>query len=114
MSDQGDKKIGRPALPPEEKMVPVSVRLNLSQRDKLKRIGVQQLRDRLDKVCEIEAQRQEKDQEINELIDRVSKARELLRRCDAGFGAFIMGRRMARKERDKLREDIQRWMDGRA
>ena len=65
-------------------------------------------------VREIAEQRAEKNQEISELLDRVAKARELLLRCDAGFGAYIMGRRMARKERDKLRDDIQRWLDGRA
>ncbi len=49
--DQAEpKKTGRPALPPEERMVPVPVRLMPAQRDKLKRIGVQRLRDWLDRV----------------------------------------------------------------
>ncbi len=50
MNDQAAKKTGRPALPPEERMVPVPVRLMPAQRDKLKRIGVQRLRDWLDRV----------------------------------------------------------------
>lgn len=37
---------------------------------------------------------------------RLAKAEELLRRCNKGFGGFIMGRKLARKEREKLRADI--------
>lgn len=37
----------------------------------------------------------------------LEKAIALLERCDKGFSAFIMGRKLARKERDKLRSDIQ-------
>jgi hypothetical protein len=46
------KKIGRPTLPPGQKLVVVPVRLTLEQREKLKRIGVQRLRDWLDRVRE--------------------------------------------------------------
>ena len=44
MSDD-KRKPGRPALPPGEKLVVVPVRLTPAQRDKLKRIGVQRLRE---------------------------------------------------------------------
>jgi hypothetical protein len=46
------RKPGRPALPPGEKLVVVPVRLTPEQRDKLKRIGVQRLREWLDRVRE--------------------------------------------------------------
>lgn len=46
------RKPGRPALPPSEKLVVVSLRLTPAQRDKLKRIGVQRLREWLDRVRE--------------------------------------------------------------
>lgn len=46
------RKTGRPALPPGEKMVVVPVRLTPTQREKLKRIGVQRLRDWLDRARE--------------------------------------------------------------
>ena len=46
------KKTGRPALPPDERMVPVPVRMKPSQRDKLRRIGPHRLRDWLDRVKE--------------------------------------------------------------
>jgi hypothetical protein len=52
VTDQASKKTGRPALPPAEKLVPVPVRLTPAQRDKLKRIGPQRLRDWLDRVRE--------------------------------------------------------------
>ncbi|MDH4051599.1 MAG: hypothetical protein OEU93_08470 [Rubrivivax sp.] len=45
-------KRGRPALPPGDKMLVVPVRLTPLQRDKLKRLGVQRLRDWLDRVRE--------------------------------------------------------------
>jgi hypothetical protein len=51
MSDD-KRKPGRPALPPGEKLVVVPVRLTPEQRDKLKRIGVQRLREWLDRVRE--------------------------------------------------------------
>ncbi len=44
------KKTGRPAKAPDEKMIPVPIRLTPAQRDKLQRIGVQRLRDWLDRV----------------------------------------------------------------
>lgn len=46
------KKPGRPALPPGEKLVVVPVRLTEAQKAKLQRIGVQRLRDWLDRVRE--------------------------------------------------------------
>ncbi len=46
------KKTGRPALPPDEKLKPVPVRLNDTQKAKLARIGHQRLRDWLDRVKE--------------------------------------------------------------
>jgi len=49
----GDKnKGGRPALPPGEKLVVVPVRLTEAQKAKLQRIGVQRLRDWLNKAKE--------------------------------------------------------------
>jgi hypothetical protein len=47
------RKPGRPALPPAEKMVVVPVRLTEAQKSKLQRIGVQRLRDWLDRTKEI-------------------------------------------------------------
>ena len=44
------RKPGRPALPPAEKLVVVPVRLTPAQRDKLKVLGVQRLRDWLDRA----------------------------------------------------------------
>lgn len=53
MTDQAEpKKTGRPAKAPSEKMIPVPVRLTPIQRDKLQRIGVQRLRDWLDRAKE--------------------------------------------------------------
>jgi hypothetical protein len=52
MSEPTAKKTGRPALPPGEKLVVVPVRLTPSQRDKLKRIGAQRLREWLDRAKE--------------------------------------------------------------
>lgn len=53
MSDQAEpKKTGRPAKAPGEKMIPVSVRFTPGQRDKIRRIGAQRLRDCLDRVKE--------------------------------------------------------------
>ena len=45
-------KLGRPALPPSEKLVVVPVRLTEAQKAKLQRIGVQRLRDWLDRTKE--------------------------------------------------------------
>ena len=46
------RKPGRPSLPPGEKLVVVPVRLTEQQKAKLQRIGVQRLRDWLDRVRE--------------------------------------------------------------
>jgi len=48
----GKRKPGRPALPPGEKLVVVPVRLTEAQKSKLQRIGVQRLREWLDRVRE--------------------------------------------------------------
>jgi hypothetical protein len=48
-------KTGRPTLPPDQKLVVVPVRLSLTQKAKLQRIGVQRLRDWLDRVKENKA-----------------------------------------------------------
>lgn len=49
------RKPGRPALPPGEKLVVVPVRLTEAQKSKLQRIGVQRLRDWLERVRETSA-----------------------------------------------------------
>lgn len=46
------RKPGRPALPPGKKLVVMPVRLTEAQKAKLQRIGVQRLRDWLDRVRE--------------------------------------------------------------
>lgn len=46
------RRPGRPALPPGEKLVGVPVRLTEAQKAKLQRIGVQRLREWLDKAKE--------------------------------------------------------------
>jgi hypothetical protein len=51
MNDE-KRKPGRPALPPGDKLVLVPVRLTEKQKAKLQRIGVQRLRDWLDKAKE--------------------------------------------------------------
>lgn len=43
---------GRPTLPPGEKLLVVPVRLSPAQKAKLQRIGVQRLRDWLDRCRE--------------------------------------------------------------
>ena len=50
-----ERKSGRPALPPGEKLVVVPVRLTETQKAKLQRIGVQRLREWLDRVRETSA-----------------------------------------------------------
>lgn len=51
MTDKAEpKRIGRPPLPADEKMVVVPIRLTPAQRDKLQQIGVQRLRDWLDRT----------------------------------------------------------------
>lgn len=53
MNANSDKrKLGRPALPPADKLLVVPVRLTQAQKDKLQRIGVQRLRDWLDRTKE--------------------------------------------------------------
>jgi hypothetical protein len=52
LSELSPRKPGRPALPPGEKLVVVPVRLTEAQKAKLQRIGVQRLRDWLDRVRE--------------------------------------------------------------
>ena len=52
MATADKRKPGRPALPPGEKMVVVPVRLTQAQKAKLQRIGVQRLREWLDRVRE--------------------------------------------------------------
>ena len=49
------RKPGRPALPPGEKLVVVPVRLTEAQKAKLQRIGAHRLREWLDRVREISA-----------------------------------------------------------
>ncbi len=54
MSEQAaPKKTGRPAKAPGEKLYPVPVRLTEAQKAKLQRIGVQRLRDWLDRAREL-------------------------------------------------------------
>ena len=48
-----NRKPGRPALPLDEKLVVVPVRLTVEQKAKLRRIGVQRLREWLDRVREL-------------------------------------------------------------
>lgn len=56
MSPSDKRKSGRPALPPGEKLVVVvPVRLTEAQKAKLQRIGVQRLREWLDRVRESSA-----------------------------------------------------------
>lgn len=47
---ESKRKPGRPALPPADKLVVVPVRLTPSQKAKLQRLGVQRLRDWLDRA----------------------------------------------------------------
>ena len=46
------RKPGRPAMPPGAKLVVVPVRLTEAQKAKLQRIGVQRLREWLDRMRE--------------------------------------------------------------
>ena len=48
-----NRKPGRPALPLDEKLVVVPVRLTVEQKANLRRIGVQRLREWLDRVREL-------------------------------------------------------------
>ena len=45
--------------------------------------------------------------------DRIKQSEALLRRCLDGFSAFIHGRKLKRQQRDRLREDIEQFLDGR-
>jgi len=44
-------------------------------------------------------------------VQHADKSGELLQRCYDGFSAYIMGRLLARKEREKLRKDILAWLE---
>lgn len=44
--------------------------------------------------------------------EKLAKAIELLRQCESGFSAFIIGRRMTRKERDALLIKIREFLEG--
>lgn len=46
--------------------------------------------------------------------EKLMQATDLLQRCSEGFGAFVHGRKLARKERDALRRDIAAFLDGAA
>lgn len=50
---------------------------------------------------------------FDEQSAQLATARALLDRCQQGFGAYIHGRKMARKDRDKLRADIENFLLGR-
>ncbi len=45
--------------------------------------------------------------------DRTKQAEDLLRRCLDGFGAYIHGRKLAKPQRDRLRQDLQDFLEGR-
>lgn len=45
---------------------------------------------------------------------RLMVATDLLQQCAEGFGAFVNGRKMARKERDALRRKMADFLDGAA
>ena len=51
---------------------------------------------------------------MNDDRHRLMVATDLLQQCAEGFGAFIHGRKMARKERDTLRRQIADFLDGAA
>jgi len=50
---------------------------------------------------------------MNDYRQRLMTATDLLQQCSEGFGAFINGRKMARKDREKLRMAIADFLDGR-
>lgn len=50
--------------------------------------------------------------QTQKLADDLAKAADLLQRCLHGFSAYINGRKMARKDRDALRNDIDDFLDG--
>lgn len=42
--------------------------------------------------------------------ERLRQAEDLLRRCLDGFSAYIHGRKLARNQRDRLRQDMQAFL----
>jgi hypothetical protein len=46
--------------------------------------------------------------------ERITQAEALLRRCLDGFGAYIHGRKLKRQQRDRLREDLEQFLEGRS
>ena len=50
---------------------------------------------------------------MTEEHERLERAEMLLRRCLDGFGAYIHGRKLKRQQRDRLREDIEHFLEGR-
>jgi len=51
---------------------------------------------------------------MNDYREKLMTATDLLQQCSEGFGAFINGRKMARKDRDALRAAIATFLDGAA
>ena len=49
---------------------------------------------------------------MDDYRQKLMTATDLLQQCADGFGAFVNGRKMARKERDALRRDIASFLDG--
>ncbi len=45
--------------------------------------------------------------------ERFEQAEFLLRRCLDGFGAYIHGRKLKREQRDRLRQDLSDFLEGR-
>lgn len=50
---------------------------------------------------------------MDDYRQRLMVATDLLQQCSEGFGAFINGRKMARKDREKLRMAVADFLDGR-
>ena len=50
---------------------------------------------------------------MDDYRQRLMTATDLLQQCSEGFGAFINGRKMARKDREKLRMAVADFLDGR-
>ena len=50
---------------------------------------------------------------MDDYRQRLMIATDLLQQCSDGFGAFINGRKMARKDREALRMAIANFLDGR-
>ena len=51
---------------------------------------------------------------MSDYREKLMTATDLLQQCSEGFGAFINGRKMARKDRDALRAAIATFLDGSA